>query len=165
MIFDVYTPFPGALLIASMHCIADMVYPLHLYPYALVMTQMPPNITTTVFTLLCVWRACDDVGYKAAAAMFASGVLMYLLWGEAMAFGLASIYYCCIHTPLYYLRRAKARSYISLTLAATLTGVCTVASYTLPMDGELVFGHMAQRLFAAHLLVERSKTRWLKPSW
>ena len=164
-VIHVYTPFPAALLVASMHAITDVVHPLHLYPYLVVLLRPPPDVVLAMVVLLSAWRVCDDVGWRAGLGLALLGAAVYMAQGGAALFGVLTVYYCCVHTPLHYMKRARARAYMALFLATVLTAICTKAAFTMPMSRELSFGPLAQCLFASHLLVERSKGRWMRRGW
>lgn len=166
VVFEFYTPFPAAMLIATMHVVSDILNPLHMYPYTIVLMRISSESTAVLLALCCTFRVCEDVGWRLALMLLVSVFTLHGLSNENAAFGIVSVYYCCIHTPLYYMKRARAKSYFTLCVSTLLTLIGSVAAYQMPyISKNLTLGPLAQQLFTAHLLVEKSKTKLTRSAW
>lgn len=158
VVFNIRTPIPSILLAASMHGVADICRPRHLYPYTLLFAPLPPTVVTTIlFLVSSVWHFAQDIGWKGTLGLHTACGLVYSLMDPTMAFGIMSVYYCALHVPMCYIRLFKRRSYLALTIVASLTLITYCASKTSHSPPYMYIHDRLQLLVVCHVLSEASQ--------
>jgi hypothetical protein len=110
---------PAFTIASFTHAITDMMHPLHLYPYILLIfsPELMGWITNVLFGLACFWLMTQDVGSRVSMMAHVTLVGVQLVFGPIYATMIVSTYACVVHAPLHYRRCFKRRELISLWVA------------------------------------------------
>ena len=158
VIFNIPSRIPDIMVAASMHGAADICRPRHLYPYTLLFAPLPPTVATTVlFLISSVWHFAQDIGWRGALGLHTACGLVYFLMDPTMAFGIMSLYYCALHVPMCYIRLATRRSYLALTIIASLTLIAYGVSKTMHAPPCVNINDRLQLLVICHVLSDASQ--------
>lgn len=158
VLFNIRTPIPSIIVAASMHGVVDICRPCHLYPYTLLLAPLPPTVATTVlFLVSSVWHFAHDIGWRGTLGLHTACGLVYYLMDPTIAFGIMSLYYCALHVPMCYIRLATRRSYLALTIIASLTLIAYGASRKIHSPPCMNIHDRLQLLVVCHVLSDASQ--------
>ena len=179
-ILKVAPPMRRAVLLAAAHGMTDFGAPSLLLPYSVIALPLPGWLTTTAFGTASVFHFAADMGLGLSAALHAVLTAAALRNKHASFFAM-SIYFCCVHTPMHYLRLVSASRVTAAAIALVITAAMALisavpawaarATSMLPKGARLLapfsesptgdgtgsaihVTHMMQKLVVAHVIVE-----------